>query len=272
MVRLPNEPVSHLLCMDDLKLYGRNPDQLKELLHTVRTFSDDIQIKIGLEMSAVAQFVNGKLSGHNSGVTIGKTVTINCLEPSQVHKYLGVDESNGIQHSIMRKKPHCEYFRRVKMVLQTELHGWNKTLAFNGFALPVLTYGFGVIHWRTTDLQQLDRQTRKLVSMHGIHHSVADVDLIYAPCTEGSRGLQQIESTYQSCIVGLDCYLCNSSNLFMQMVRECDARRSSHSIQHMTRLLHSCRGVSLRTTSRRACMEVGQSCIMVSLSKHLRQM
>ena len=37
-------------------------------------------------------------------------------------------------------------------------------------------------------------------------------------------------------------------------------------------LLHSCRGVSLKTTSQRACMEVGPSCVMVSSSKHLRRM
>ena len=133
--------------MDDLKLYGRNHDQLDGLLHTVCIFSDDIQMKFGLDKCAVAHFVNGRLSGHNSGVTIGKTDTINCLEPGQVYKYLGVDESNGIQHSIMRGKHRREYFRRVKVVLRTELYGRNKILAINGFALPVLTYSFDVIHW-----------------------------------------------------------------------------------------------------------------------------
>ena len=68
-----------------------------------------------------------------------------------------------------------EYFCRVKMVLRTELYGRNKVLAINGLALPVLTYSFGVIHWRTTDLQQLDRRTRKLLTMHGVHHPSADV-------------------------------------------------------------------------------------------------
>ena len=109
-------------------------------------------------------------------MTVGKTNTINCLEPGQVYKYLGVDESNGIQHSMMRERLHREYFRRVKVVLRTELYGWNKIRAINGFALPVLTCGFGVIHWGCMDLQQLDRQTRKLLSMHGVHHPAADVD------------------------------------------------------------------------------------------------
>ena len=60
---------------------------------------------------------------------------------SQVYKYLGVDESNGIQHSTMRETLQREYFHRVKMMMRTELYSWNKILAINGFALPVLTYG-----------------------------------------------------------------------------------------------------------------------------------
>ena len=43
----------------------------KGLLHTVRTCSDDVQM-FGLDKCATAHFVNGKLSGHNSGVTVGK--------------------------------------------------------------------------------------------------------------------------------------------------------------------------------------------------------
>ena len=168
--------ISHLLYMDDLKLYGRNPDQLDGLLHTVRAFSDDIRMKFGLDKCAIAHFVNGKLSGHNTEVKVGKTETIKGLKPVQVYKYLGVDESNSIQHSTMRERLGRENFRRVKMVLRTELYGRNKVLAINGLALPVLTYSFGVIHWRTTDLQQLDRRTRKLLTMHGVHHPSADVD------------------------------------------------------------------------------------------------
>ena len=225
--------ISHLLYMDDLKLYGRNPDQLDGLLHTVRTFSDGIQMKFGLDKCAITHFVNGKLSGNNTGVKVGKTETIKGLEPGQVYKHLGVDESNGIQHSTMRERLRREYFRRVKMVLRTELYGRNKVLAINELALPVLTYSFGVIHWGTTDLQQLDLRTRKLLTMHGVHHPSADVDRLYAPCNEGGRGLQQIEAMYKSCIVGLECYLRDSSNPYMQIVYECDSGRSRYSIKSM---------------------------------------
>ena len=87
----------------------------------------------------------------------------------------------------------------------------------------VCTTGSHLRFWRhslgCTDLQQLDRQTRKLLSTH--------------PCSDGGRGLQQIESTYQSCIVRLNYYLADCSDPFMQMIRESDSGRSSHSIKRM---------------------------------------
>ena len=69
--------------------------------------------------------------------------------------------------------------------------------------------------------------------MHGVHHPSADVDRLYAPCSDGGRGLQQIESTYQSCIARLNCYLAYISDHFIQMIRECDSAKSSHSIKRM---------------------------------------
>ena len=69
----------------------------------------------------------------------------NDTSPCQVYKYLDVDESNGIQHSTMRETLRREYFRSEDGPPH-ELCGRNKILAINGFAPPVLTYGFGVIH------------------------------------------------------------------------------------------------------------------------------
>ena len=144
------------------------------------------------------------------------------------------------------------------MVLRTELYGRNKVLAINGLALLVLTYSFGIIHWGTTDLQQLDWRTRKLLTMHGVHHSSVDVDRLYAPCNEGGPGLQQIEAMYKFCIVGLDCYLSDSSDPYMQLVYECDSGKARYLIKCMARhFTAQMQGIWLGTTRHRACMEVG---------------
>ena len=67
--------VSHILYINDPKLYGRNPDQLKMALRTIRNFSNDIQMNFSLEKCAFVHIFNGKLSRHNSGVTVGKTTS-----------------------------------------------------------------------------------------------------------------------------------------------------------------------------------------------------
>ena len=71
----------------------------------------------------------------------------------------------------------------------------------------------------------------------------------------------------------LNCYLADSSDPFIQMIRECDSGKSSHLIKRMAcRLLHSCRGVLLWTTSRRAYTGMHPSQLKVALSKRLKQM
>ena len=42
-----NNVISHLLLMDDLKLYASNDNQLKTLLETVKTFSKNIGMAFG---------------------------------------------------------------------------------------------------------------------------------------------------------------------------------------------------------------------------------
>ena len=60
------------------------------------------------------------------------------LDQEGVYRYLGVDESDGIQHSKMKEKIRKEYNRRVRLILRTELNGRNKIEAINSLAVPVV--------------------------------------------------------------------------------------------------------------------------------------
>ena len=46
-----------------------------------------------------------------------------------VYKYLGVDESDGIQHRKMKEKITKEYLRKVRLILRTEINGRNRIAA-----------------------------------------------------------------------------------------------------------------------------------------------
>ena len=62
-----------------------------------------------------------------------------------IYKYLGVDESDGIQHSKMKYKIRKEYLRRVRLILRTDTNGRNKIEAVNSLAVSVVQYSFGII-------------------------------------------------------------------------------------------------------------------------------
>ena len=53
--RKPDNLISHLLFMDDLKLYSLNDNQLRALLETTQIFSSDIGMPFGLEKSALLE-------------------------------------------------------------------------------------------------------------------------------------------------------------------------------------------------------------------------
>ena len=55
------EKISHLLFMDDLKLYSRSEKGLDSLVQTVRVFSEDIGMKFGIEKCATLVMEKGKI-------------------------------------------------------------------------------------------------------------------------------------------------------------------------------------------------------------------
>ena len=83
------------------------------------------------------------------------------LEQGKNYKYLGIEEIEGIQHEKMKECLKREYNRRLRMILKSELNARNKIAATGATAVPVLSYSFGTIKWRTEEIKRL---TRKLES------------------------------------------------------------------------------------------------------------
>jgi len=161
--------------MDDLKLLGRNENDLKNEIKIVQTISKDINMNFGLEKCARICLKRGRVQ---SKMHIGNTFEndIKELDPRKAYKYLGIEENFDIQHKNEKEKLKKEYLRRLRLVLGTELSAKNKIQAIGSLAVPVLRYSFGIVNWHQGELQKLDRKTRKLLTIHGQHHPKADVD------------------------------------------------------------------------------------------------
>ena len=81
-------------------------------------------------------------------IIIDEYTAIEELNQGGIYKYLGVDESDGIQHRKMKEKTSKEYLRRVRLILRTALNGINKIEAVNSLAVPVVQHSFGIIDFK----------------------------------------------------------------------------------------------------------------------------
>ena len=50
-------PISHLLYMDDIKLYAKSKKELHKLIGEVKVFSDQIKMKFGLDKCKIVNVV-----------------------------------------------------------------------------------------------------------------------------------------------------------------------------------------------------------------------
>ena len=56
------EKINHLLFMDDLKLHAKNEKSLGSHVHSVRVFSDDIDMEFGIDKCATLVLKRGKIT------------------------------------------------------------------------------------------------------------------------------------------------------------------------------------------------------------------
>jgi len=103
--------------------------------------------------------------------------------------------------------------------LGTELSAKNKIQTIEPLAVPVLRYSFGIVNWHEEELQNLDRKTSKLLTIHGQHHPKADADRLYVPRKEGGRGLMQLEAAHTVEITKLVEYVDRKEDPRIQVVR-----------------------------------------------------
>ena len=157
--------INHLLFMDDLKLYARSDDAIDSLVRTVQLFSQDIGMEFGVKKCAVVSMRRRNVV-ECKGIDLLDGQSIAPLSDDG-YKYLGILEIDAIKHTEMKNIIKKEYFRRMKTTLRSRLNERNVILAINSWAVSVLRYGAGAINWTEAELQELDRKTRKTLTMHG---------------------------------------------------------------------------------------------------------
>ena len=79
------------------------------------------------------------------------------------------------------------------MVLKSKLNGKNKKTAINAWTVAVFRYEAGILQWKDSELKDVDRKSRKTITMYGALHLKRYVDRLYVKRKEGGRGLMGVE-------------------------------------------------------------------------------
>jgi len=173
--KLTKTLISHLLYMDDLKIYSKNAEEMERCRKLISQFSDDIKMEFGLDKCAVIHIVKGEII--NSPIVEG----IPLLSSEDNYKYLGLIQCDEIIHDKVKESTKKEYFARVRNIVKSGISSKNVTSSIKAFAMPIMRYGFGVIKWSLTELRNIDRKNRKLLHKHQFHHPKSNTHRLYLP-------------------------------------------------------------------------------------------
>ena len=112
-----------------------------------------------------------------------------------------------------------EYKRRVRKILEAKLNGGNIIKGINTWAIPVLRYSAAFLNWTKTELQLMDRRTRKLLTMQNGLQRRSDVHRVHIPRKEGGRGLMCVKDTVKLANIGIERYVKESKERLIVAAR-----------------------------------------------------
>ena len=220
-VKQRSSQITHLMYMDDIKVFANSPDNLHSLLKVIQFYSSDIKMSFGIDKCATVHISRGKFTtGEN--YHLSNESFIKCLESDENYKYLGFLQNHNFDHPHLKNCFQDKYEKRLVSLLKTHLNAKNLITAINTWAVSVLTYTFGIVNWSQTDLDTMNRKTRTLMTKFRKHHAKGCVDRLYLPRSEGGRGLLDISNLCHSQITTLKNYFKSSQDPIHQLIVHLD--------------------------------------------------
>ena len=83
-------------------------------------------------------------------------------------------------------------------------------MAINCWAVSLLRYSGGIVNWTKSELAELDRKTRKILTIHGAHHARSNASRLYLPRREGGRGIISVEDAINTEESNINIYMSQS--------------------------------------------------------------
>ena len=101
------------------------------------------------------------------------------LQEGESYKYLGILEADKFLEEKMKLNVSKEYIRQLRKVLKSKLNGENLFRRANTWKVSLLRYLAAFVSCRKSELQAIERKTRKFFTIYGALHPKSDVDRLY---------------------------------------------------------------------------------------------
>ena len=121
------EKITHLMYMDDVKLFAKNQKELETLIHAVRIYRQDIGMKFGIEkhtMLIMNSYKWHKMNGREQSTQ----EKIRMLSEKESYKYWRILEADTIKQVEMKEKMKKRVSQENKKLLETKLYQRDKYL------------------------------------------------------------------------------------------------------------------------------------------------
>ena len=181
--------ITHMLYMDDLKLYAESSAALTKALSVVDRVGSAVGMKLGLTKCGVAHMQKGKVLPGPENPSTEPDDSIKCLSDKDTYRYLGVEQLFTANDKKVKDSVIAEYRKRLHKIWGSQLNSRHKVDAINTLALSLLRYRFVTVKWTRRELRDLDVLTRKVLRRYQSHHLNTSPERLYLPRSQGGRGL-----------------------------------------------------------------------------------
>ena len=168
------------------------------MVENVKDGMECIGLKWNEKKCAVMHVKPGNLVSDGQSTKIDGLKPINFLREDSHYKFRGVRESVRQEDGLVLELVAKEFLRRVSIIWSSPLYDHAKAVASNQYAFLVFTELIWTQTLPLAELQQTDRDTRKIISGSGGSHRKGSIAAVYLTRNNAGRGLKSVEEEHKN--------------------------------------------------------------------------
>ena len=207
---------THILFIDDLKVYQENHQKLEIANKTTVKVSMDTGACYGVKKCTKIEFRKGKMVKGKGLPVLEEKMKALAPEKNEVYKFLVCEQSDDIDPKKVVERVKKEIKKRTEHLVKLHLNDKNLMKAINCRVIPVAGYIMNVCVIRKGELEELDKMVKDTLRGGIFHGRQPSNKRLYMRREEGRRGLMSFKDVYECTKVRMACYMAASTDKWIK--------------------------------------------------------